>query len=540
MGRTNDAIIYAGRVHLIVAGPAADAKSLAEQLPSSTSRDFGRPFAQLFRQFKGDFYAIDPLLFSPARSDRHRVAVRRELPRRPPRSGPARCVLRWVRRSRSGLRIALAVDGFDWHARELTRALAGWGSASAPSVCRRRCSTPRAKFGLRIRGFGADLPDGVIVRAISGGTFQAVTMRLGVLHALRELGVPVWNDARAIERCVDKSTTSFLMAKAGIPTPATWCVESLEAARALARRELANGPLVLKPLFGSQGRGLQLIAKTEDLPPPETVAGVYYLQRFVGVERDGFRDMRLFVLKGRVIAAMVRHSDSWITNVKQGGRPLAAVADGEVKALALAAAEAVGADLAGVDVVRDAHGRPLRPRGQQHAGMARAPAGDVGQYRRCDRARSGRLARSARAARGRDLSALQAEIASAFIGACLDELEAPKPGNVHVFADGHGSSVADFRRSAEVAAETDRAAGGVRRRPHPRRDRSHARRGRSKHQPRHRAAVRAARAGRGIAGGADAGRGRRRAGRAGRRGRRSRLSRDRARRARRPRTRRAP
>jgi methenyltetrahydromethanopterin cyclohydrolase len=66
MGRTNDAIIYAGRVHLIVGGPAADAKSLAEQLPSSTSRDFGRPFAQLFRQFKGDFYAIDPLLFSPA------------------------------------------------------------------------------------------------------------------------------------------------------------------------------------------------------------------------------------------------------------------------------------------------------------------------------------------------------------------------------------------------------------------------------------------------------------------------------------------
>ena len=51
------------------------------------------------------------------------------------------------------------------------------------------------------------------------------------------------------------------------------------------------------------------------------------------------------------------------------------------------------------------------------------------------------------------MSASHAEIASAFIGACLDELEAPKPGNVHVFADGHGSSVADFRRSAEVAAE---------------------------------------------------------------------------------------
>jgi methenyltetrahydromethanopterin cyclohydrolase len=66
MGRTNDAIIYAGRVQLFVAGPAADAKVLAEALPSSASRDFGAPFAEIFRRFKGDFYAIDPMLFSPA------------------------------------------------------------------------------------------------------------------------------------------------------------------------------------------------------------------------------------------------------------------------------------------------------------------------------------------------------------------------------------------------------------------------------------------------------------------------------------------
>jgi len=66
MGRTNDAIIYAGRVHLIVSGPAADARALAEQLPSEGSRDYGQPFAEIFKRFKGDFYAIDPLLFSPA------------------------------------------------------------------------------------------------------------------------------------------------------------------------------------------------------------------------------------------------------------------------------------------------------------------------------------------------------------------------------------------------------------------------------------------------------------------------------------------
>ncbi len=66
MGRTNDAIIYGGRVQLFVTGPAADAKVLAEALPSSASRDFGAPFAEIFRRFKGDFYAIDPMLFSPA------------------------------------------------------------------------------------------------------------------------------------------------------------------------------------------------------------------------------------------------------------------------------------------------------------------------------------------------------------------------------------------------------------------------------------------------------------------------------------------
>jgi len=66
MGRTNDAIIYGGLVQLFVRGPADDARELAEKLPSRASRDYGEPFANIFKQFKGDFYAIDPLLFSPA------------------------------------------------------------------------------------------------------------------------------------------------------------------------------------------------------------------------------------------------------------------------------------------------------------------------------------------------------------------------------------------------------------------------------------------------------------------------------------------
>jgi len=67
MGRTNDAIIYGGWAQLFVTGPDDAARDLAERLPSGASRDYGKPFAETFEAVKGDFYAIDPLLFSPAR-----------------------------------------------------------------------------------------------------------------------------------------------------------------------------------------------------------------------------------------------------------------------------------------------------------------------------------------------------------------------------------------------------------------------------------------------------------------------------------------
>ena len=254
--------------------------------------------------------------------------------------------------------VGLVVDNMDWHARELTRALTALGSTSTPiglTAC--GFATPSAT-GLAIDGFGAGLPDAILVRSMSGGSFEAVTLRLGILHAARELGVMVWNDARAIERCVDKSMTSFLLARAGIATPSTWAVESREAAAAVVAREATDRPLVLKPLFGSQGRGLRLIRTPDDLPDSAVVNGVYYLQRFVGAEQDGFRDFRLLVSRGRVIAAMARHSTRWITNVKRGARPVAVVANEEMRELALRAAAAVGAAFAGVDILYDVDSRP--------------------------------------------------------------------------------------------------------------------------------------------------------------------------------------
>lgn len=66
MGRTNDAILFAGQVHLFVRGSDEAAEKLAAELPSSVSKDYGKPFADIFKEYEYDFFKIDPMLFSPA------------------------------------------------------------------------------------------------------------------------------------------------------------------------------------------------------------------------------------------------------------------------------------------------------------------------------------------------------------------------------------------------------------------------------------------------------------------------------------------
>jgi methenyltetrahydromethanopterin cyclohydrolase len=66
IGRTNDAILYGGQVALTVRADDAQLEALVPAVPSNTSRDYGAPFYEIFKRYDGDFYQIDPLLFSPA------------------------------------------------------------------------------------------------------------------------------------------------------------------------------------------------------------------------------------------------------------------------------------------------------------------------------------------------------------------------------------------------------------------------------------------------------------------------------------------
>ncbi|MBU6260904.1 MAG: RimK family alpha-L-glutamate ligase [Burkholderiales bacterium] len=259
------------------------------------------------------------------------------------------------------MRVAIFADETGWHTRQLQAALRARGAQGrCVDLADCRIDTGAAWHGLVIPGYGRELPDAAIVRGIAGGSFEQVTRRLGVLHALRELGVPVYNDARAIERSVDKAMTSQLLQAAGVPTPPTWCCESAAQARRLVMAEGAAGrALVLKPLFGSQGKGLQLVGAVDGghraLPALEDGYGsVAYLQRFVPPRSDPGYDWRVLVVGGRAVAAMRRVSRHWVHNVAQGARCEPAPLGPGLAALATLAEDAartLGMDYAGVDIL---------------------------------------------------------------------------------------------------------------------------------------------------------------------------------------------
>lgn len=266
-----------------------------------------------------------------------------------------------------GLRVAIMSDETGWHTRQLQAALRARGALGrCVDLADCRVDTGVAWHGLVIPGFGRELPDAVLVRGIAAGSFEQVTRRLGVLHALREFGVPVYNDARAIERSVDKAMTSVLLHAAGVPTPPTWAGESAAQAQRLVMREGAAGrALVLKPLFGSQGRGLQRVGAVDGThrPLPALAAdygSLAYLQRFVPPQAQPGFDWRVLVIGGRARAAMRRVSEHWVHNIAQGARGEPALLTPPLARLAEQAAAALGMDYAGIDIVPAAAGPALQ------------------------------------------------------------------------------------------------------------------------------------------------------------------------------------
>ena len=256
-------------------------------------------------------------------------------------------------------RIAVITDDPGWHGKRLREALEARGR-QAEFLSLTECHFELDQEGppIRLPGFQGELPEGVFVRGVPGGTLEQVTFYLDILHGLKSLGIPVYNDARAVERTVDKAMTSFILHQAGIPTPPVWVTGSPEAARTRLESEIARGhSIVTKPLFGSQGVGLRRYSALHELETLSPDQGLFYLQRYVD-SGDDSHDFRVFVIAGKAVAAMRRCGITWLNNVHQGARCEPVMLD-EILLIRLAedAVKVLDMNYAGVDIIRDRNGR---------------------------------------------------------------------------------------------------------------------------------------------------------------------------------------
>ena len=257
--------------------------------------------------------------------------------------------------------IVIFSENDGWHEQRLADAFNRYG-AQTQVISLRDChfGFGQSLTGLLIPGFVDTLPDAVFVRAVAAGSFEEVTFRLDILHALKQFDVVVYNDASAIERTVDKGMTSFLLIKNQVPTPPVWVCESAQAAHGVIRSQLDKGHFIVqKPLFGNCGRGLQLIESGNYHLDADLINGVYYLQRFIDQDDQNGRDWRVFVINHRAVAAMERISEHWVTNRARGGKCLPTVLTPALRQLAEAASRATGILYGGVDIIRDALGNYL-------------------------------------------------------------------------------------------------------------------------------------------------------------------------------------
>ena len=248
------------------------------------------------------------------------------------------------------MRIAILSGGLGWHVRDLCRA-AGQLGHEASAIDFRRLSAGVAISPTPLGEF-----DAIIVRTMPLGSLEQVVFRMDLLHICEARGQIVLNPPRALETCVDKYLATARLHAAGLPVPPTIVCQSAD--EALSTFSTLGGDVVVKPLFGAEGRGMMRITDPDlawrIFRALERVQSILYLQKYL--HHPGW-DLRVFVLGQRVLAGMRRYArQGWRTNVAQGGKAeRAEISDAEAE-LALRAATVVGTLAAGVDLLRDENG----------------------------------------------------------------------------------------------------------------------------------------------------------------------------------------
>lgn len=179
------------------------------------------------------------------------------------------------------------------------------------------------------------------------------------LRILEAWGIPTVNSYKATITCDNKFLTNMALLEHKLPVLRTMLAYTPESA--LQAIERMGYPVVLKPNTGSWGR---LLAKINDRDAAEAVLehkeilgsyhhSIFYVQEYV--EKPG-RDIRVFIVGDKVVAASYRSSPHWITNTARGGASVPCPMTPEIEGLALACSNAVETDIAGVDLVETPEG----------------------------------------------------------------------------------------------------------------------------------------------------------------------------------------
>ncbi len=257
--------------------------------------------------------------------------------------------------------------GTGWHIQDLLRAGAKTNTTVQPGHWASVSGhLSKDSVGVSVGPHAITPGDQVLLRTMPHGSLEQIITRMNLLHRAQARGVTVMNQPRAVEVAIDKFLTLQTLADAGLPTLPTGVAQRIDEARALFKS--LGGDVVIKPLFGSEGFG---ITRTDDpdiadriFDTLEKLGQVIYLQAYL---EHGDTDYRIFVLDGKVLAAMQRsgHGD-WRSNVARGGtgQPIAIDNAKDLQGLpglgmlAIQAAKACHLDVTGVDILIDKHGQP--------------------------------------------------------------------------------------------------------------------------------------------------------------------------------------
>jgi len=250
------------------------------------------------------------------------------------------------------VRIPLITSTEGWHTKDLQRAAENIGDGIEIVPFRRLraglCGSAPTLVGDQISLHEFKV---ILVRNVPAGSLEQVVYRMDALLQLEASGCRLLNRPRAIECCVDKYLAAAKMKMAGIPVPRTIVCEYAEDA--MQAFEELGGDVVVKPLFGSLGKGMIRVSDPElayrAFNSIERLDSVLYVQEFI--EHPGW-DIRAFVVNDQVIAAMRRFSgDDWRANVALGAPAESYELSDEERRLAIQAAISVGAEVCGVDLL---------------------------------------------------------------------------------------------------------------------------------------------------------------------------------------------